>query len=185
MRLRVILPLVTGTVSVPLVIWDFHNQRVISSMGMAWDTGAPLWPYQTPHLLLYFLNYPAHFMARPVANFLELVTLQYDLSIFPVALLWWWLLGLTLDRASQRFDSRWRWPTITILIPAVATLSWTAVFTLVDAFRWWFEYGIDVWSAQTLVMLVSLAPTVWSICLALILAIVGKRALMQWFLRNP
>jgi len=124
-------------------------------------------------------------MARPVANFLELLTLQYDLFIFPIALLWWWLLGLTLDRASQRFDSRWRWPTITILIPAVAMLSWTALFTLVDAFRWWFEYGIDVWSAQTLVMLVSLAPTVWSICLALIIAIVGKRALMQRFLRNP
>jgi len=124
-------------------------------------------------------------MARPVANFLELLTLQYDLFIFPIALLWWWLLGLALDRASQRFDSRWRWPTITILIPAVAMLSWTALFTLVDAFRWWFEYGIDVWSAQTLVMLVSLAPTVWSICLALIIAIVGKRALMQWFLRNP
>jgi hypothetical protein len=162
-RLRLILPFVTGAVSVPLVIWDIHNQRVISSMGMAWDTGAPLWPYQTPHLLLYFLNYPAHFIARPVANYLELLVPQYDSFIFPIALFWWWVFGLTLDRASLRFDSRWRWPTFTALIALAAVLSCVAMSTLVNGFRWWFEYGIALWNAQTLVMLIFLAPTVWSL----------------------
>jgi hypothetical protein len=34
-------------------------------------------------------------------------------------------------------------------------------------------------------MLIFLAPTVWSTCLVLIIAIAGKRALMRWFPRNP
>jgi hypothetical protein len=33
-------------------------------------------------------------------------------------------------------------------VTAVAVLSWIAVFSLVDAFRWWFEYGIGAWNAQ-------------------------------------
>jgi hypothetical protein len=46
--LKISLPTVIGLVSATLMVWDLHNQRVIMSMGMAWDTGAPLWPYQTP-----------------------------------------------------------------------------------------------------------------------------------------
>jgi hypothetical protein len=44
---RIILPSVMGIVSLPLVLWEIHNERVIGSMGMAWDTGAPIWPHQT------------------------------------------------------------------------------------------------------------------------------------------
>ena len=43
-----ILPVVVGVVSAALIAWDIHNQRIIAFTGMAWDTGAPLWPYQTP-----------------------------------------------------------------------------------------------------------------------------------------
>ena len=38
-------------------------------MGMGWDDGAPVWPYQTPNILLFTLNTPAYF----VANFFRLV----------------------------------------------------------------------------------------------------------------
>jgi hypothetical protein len=55
-RLRFILPLIMGTISVPLVIWDIHNTEVIYSVGMGWDTGAPVWPYRTPEILLWFLK---------------------------------------------------------------------------------------------------------------------------------
>jgi len=50
---RILLPAVMGALSVALMVWDSQNQRVIRSMGMAWDTGAPLWPYQTPDTLLF------------------------------------------------------------------------------------------------------------------------------------
>jgi hypothetical protein len=56
-RLRIILPLVMGIVSLPLVLWDIHNQRVIESMGMAWDMGAPLWPYQSSDILSRLPNF--------------------------------------------------------------------------------------------------------------------------------
>ena len=28
------------------MFWDVHNVGVIGSMGMAWDMGAPIWPYR-------------------------------------------------------------------------------------------------------------------------------------------
>jgi hypothetical protein len=70
-RLRIILPSVMGIVSLPLVLWDIHNGRVIESMGMAWDTGAPIWPYQTSDILLRLLDGPAYYVTMPFANALS------------------------------------------------------------------------------------------------------------------
>ena len=71
-RLRIVLPSVMGIVSLPLVLWDIHNARVIESMGMAWDMGAPIWPYQASDILLRLLNGPAYSIAMPIANLLRL-----------------------------------------------------------------------------------------------------------------
>ncbi len=61
-----------GIVSLPLVLWDIRNDHVIESMGMAWDTGAPIWPYQASDILLRLLNGPAYSVAMPIANLLRL-----------------------------------------------------------------------------------------------------------------
>ena len=55
-RLRTILPSVMGVVSLPLVLWDIHNERVIVAMGMAWDTGAPVWPVGVKWILVLLLD---------------------------------------------------------------------------------------------------------------------------------
>src|SRR5882724_9887372 len=96
-KLRIVLPTFMGALSWLLVIWAIYNDRVIASMGMGWDMGAPLWPYQTPQILLYVLNYPAHYVAQPMANHLGLVSPHHYLLVFPATLLWWWFVGLRLD----------------------------------------------------------------------------------------
>ena len=32
------LPVAMGIISVVLIVWDLHNQRVVTSMGMAWES---------------------------------------------------------------------------------------------------------------------------------------------------
>jgi hypothetical protein len=66
-----------------LVLWDIHNERAIESMGMAWDTGAPIWPYQTSDILLRLLNFPAYFISMPVTNALRLLATGQYLLVFP------------------------------------------------------------------------------------------------------
>src|ERR1022692_4343391 len=95
---KFLLPIVMGLFCAMLMVWDLHNQRVIVSMGMAWDTGAPLWPYQTPDTLLVALNAPAYLIANPVSNHLGLLRPFPYLLIFPAVLSWWWFVGIVLDR---------------------------------------------------------------------------------------
>ena len=65
-RYRVVLPIFFGFVSFALIAWELHNQQVIQSMGMAWDTGPPVWPYQASWILLQGINAPARLVDLPV-----------------------------------------------------------------------------------------------------------------------
>src|SRR5689334_2533702 len=127
-RLRIILPSVMGTVSLPLMLWDIHNERVIESMGMAWDMGAPIWPYLTSDILLRLLNFPAYFIAMPIANALRLFATGQYLIVFPAILLWWGFLGLQLDHGLVIAKSRWRWPVFSFLVVLALRLLWAATF---------------------------------------------------------
>src|ERR1017187_908976 len=126
MRLRIVLPSVMGIISLPLVFWDIHNARVIESMGMAWDTGAPIWPYQASDILLRLLNGPAYFVAMPVANSLRLAAPSHHILVFPAILFWWGLLGLRLDHGIVKTRSRWRGPVFGVLVALTAVLLWSA-----------------------------------------------------------
>jgi hypothetical protein len=178
-RLRIILPSVMGAISSPLVIWAIYNQRVIASMGMGWDTGAPIWPYQTPQFLLYFLNYPAHYIAQPMANHLGLVSPEDYFLLFPTTLIWWWLLGRQLDHGLVGEKSRGNWLFFAILVALAVLFLWAAVIAAVDALRWWFQYGESVWTSSTLLMMLQLAPVVWGCALGLGIAIAAKRVAAQ------
>jgi hypothetical protein len=51
-RFRLVLPIVFGFLSLILFAWEYENDRVIESMGMAWDMGPPMWPYRGTVILL-------------------------------------------------------------------------------------------------------------------------------------
>ena len=174
-RLRLIFPTVMGALSSLLVIWAIYNDRVIASMGMAWDTGAPLWPYQTPQILLYFLNYPAHYVAQPMANHLGLVSPQHYLLVFPATLLWWWFVGLRIDGGLVAPVSKSKPVFFLALLALAAVLLWGAMIALCDAYRWWFQYGGDSLNISILILLEKLAPAFWGITLGLFVAIAAKR----------
>jgi hypothetical protein len=164
-----------GAISLPLVIWAFYKEHIIASIGMGWDTGAPIWPYQTPHILLYFLNYPAHYVAQPMANHLGLVIPEDYFLLFPATLVWWWFLGLQLDKELIESKFHRHWLLFAVLVVLAALFLWAAMIAGADAFRWWFQYGSRLWTPSSLIMMLKLAPAIWGVAVGLGIAIAAKR----------
>jgi hypothetical protein len=170
MRLRIVLPSVMGIISLPLVFWDIHNARVIESMGMAWDMGAPIWPYQASDILLRLLNGPAYSIAMPIANLLRLAAPAHLVLVVPASLIWWWFMGLTLDRGLAR------WPLFGMLVVLVSLLLWSAL-----AVRSVFWMGLDYRSfdlSKALLVLRFLTPAVWFVALTCLLLARAKRVVL-------
>jgi hypothetical protein len=166
-RLRIVLPSVIGIVSLPLVIWDIHNARVIESMGMAWDMGAPIWPYQASDILLRLLDGPAYAIVMPIANLLRLAAPTHLVLVVPAFFIWWWFLGLTLDRGLAR------WALFGMLVVLVALLLWSAV-AVRSVFLIRLDYRhFDLF--KVLLILRFLTPAVWSIALTSLLVARAKR----------
>jgi L-alanine-DL-glutamate epimerase-like enolase superfamily enzyme len=42
------LPVAASVATIALTVWDIRNSITIGKMRIAWDTGAPVWPYPTP-----------------------------------------------------------------------------------------------------------------------------------------
>jgi hypothetical protein len=164
-----------GAVSMPLVAWDLHNAGVILSMGMRWDTGAPILPYLAPEILLWFLNFPAHIVARPLANLLGLNDGKQHLLLFPFTLIWWWLVGLGFDRGLPARNVRRHWVLFPILTAVAALLLGAGLANSYSALRWWFQYGGGYWSPTSLIMVRFLTPTYWCVGLALSAFVAARR----------
>src|SRR6266478_2696885 len=97
-RYRVVLPIFFGLVSFVLIAWEFHNERVIQSMGMAWDTGPPIWPYQASWILLQGINPPAYLIDLPVFMAFRLSSGPPQLALELLTILpWWWFVGSRID----------------------------------------------------------------------------------------
>jgi hypothetical protein len=56
---QVVLPIVFAFLAMVLLRWEYQNERVVASMGMGWDTAAPLWPYRAVQIISYAINGPA------------------------------------------------------------------------------------------------------------------------------
>lgn len=168
-RPRIILPLVMGIVNLPLVLWDIHNAHVIQSMGMAWDTGAPIWPYQTSDILLRLLNAPAYSIAVPIANLSGLAAPAHLFLVVPAILIWWSFLGFALDRGSAR------WPVLGMFVVLAALLLWAAVATP-SVFRLRLSYQAFGLST-TLVILRVLTPAAWFTALTGLTLMQAKRVM--------
>ncbi|MCI0353151.1 MAG: hypothetical protein L0Z53_27340 [Acidobacteriales bacterium] len=165
-----------GIVSLPLMLWDIYNLRVIMAMGMAWDTGPPVWPYQTPEIVLSLLNFPASFVGVRIANALGLVAPEHYFVVFPAILVWWWVFGLRLDRRSVTFNSRLRWAAFSALFGLAVLLLWAATSISGDGFRWWFKYADSFHQADAFLMMTRfLTPAAWCLFIAVLALAKARR----------
>ena len=167
-RLRTALPSVIGVLSLPLIFWDIHNARVIGSMGMASDMGAPIWPYQASDILLRLLNGPAYSITMPIANLLRLAAPMHLLLVVPVILTWWRFLGLSLDRGLTR------WSFLGMFVVLVTLLLWAAT-AIPGIFRLPLDYYRPFHVSTSLLILRFLTPAAWFIALTSLLCVKGKR----------
>src|SRR5438552_12630602 len=107
---RIWLPALIGCATAVLMAWEQYNARVIASMGMRWDTGAPMWPYQTPEIILAILNAPAYFVAAPAWWTLNLQSAEQRHPVLFLATIGlWFLIGRSIDNrlsVSKRAPSR-------------------------------------------------------------------------------
>jgi hypothetical protein len=177
---RFILPISIGSLSAVLMLWDTYNQHVIQSMGEAWDTGASLWPYQTPEILFSALNTPSFVLGRPLANILQLTRPSDYLTIFTASLLWWFCAGLFIDRQRPKQHSR----KLRIRFGALCLLSLLLAMggleASVSAFRWWFTYSREFFTWNNLIMIRTLAPAAWCFLLCALAALAAKRIAKGW-----
>jgi hypothetical protein len=157
-----ILPVAMGVLSVALIAWDIQNQHVIRSMGMAWDTGAPLWPYQTPDTLLFALNTPAYLLIAPTPywTFGFIGPLHY-VTFLPALLLWWWVVGMFFDQWRSKIGSRKGWVWTSLLLFVAVLLMSLGVSGMPHALRWWWTYSRQILSVSDLILLRLIAPSIW------------------------
>jgi hypothetical protein len=159
------------------MVWDIHNQRTIMSMGMAWDTGAPLWPYQTPDTLFFALNFPAYLIGGPISRLLGLLVPKHYFALFPAVIFWWWLAGTYVDRRRVITNvKKARWTAILLSIVAILLLA-LGVDSFIDPLRWWLRYNREVWSVSDLIMLRAIAPALWCLVLSSVAAVAAKNSI--------
>jgi len=177
-RYRVTLPIVFSGLPAALMVWDIHNTHVIESMGTAWDTGAPIWPYRASFLILFAVNFPAFALAAPLLMLGQLQTYPMRIMILPLIALWWWWVGTRLDFGVLG-HRRYRHPKVTagiLVAMAAGLLSW-AIYTGVSEFQFWKEYGL-VFRANYLVLLTRASIPIGSWCLVLTgVALIGAKRL--------
>ncbi len=158
---KVVLPTTMGGVSILLCAWDIYNQRIIQSMGMAWDTGAPIWPYETPAMLFFALNVPSFVISVRLANMVGLLVPWHYIIVLPAALFWWWILGAAIDlRASLRFRKT---PCVVLSLVAVLMV-WGFVRDVLP----WVQYNQPSIVARVVVFVRTVAPLAWIATLLLL-----------------
>jgi hypothetical protein len=166
---RFLLPALQGFVAIALMIWEQYNERVITSMGMAWDTGAPMWPFQTPEILLAIFNAPAYIFAIPIADLLRLRTLGERQPVLLLAiLLLWFYVGWLIDFRSVSWSwiSRRKWLTAALAVATMISLSIGAHFA-VDGVRWFGKYD-GVSFSSLFVFARAVWPAPWCVVIVLV-----------------
>jgi hypothetical protein len=182
-RFRVVLPLVFGCLALTLIAWEFHNERVIASMGMGWDTGPPVWPYQTAWILLQAINAPAFALDLPVFLLLRVATdarLLLEVEL-PTIVLWWWFIGWRIDFGllPQR-DVRQRksWGAT---LGVVSLGIWScAAYLIAEQVKFWSEHGEYGWRGPTLFLMRHAGILCWCLFLGLWSAVASVRVMTSF-----
>lgn len=160
-----------GSVSAFLTVWDCYNSAVIQRMGMAWDTGPPAWPYQTPDILLHLLNGPALLFT------FGLTSPKQHLVWYPTAVLMWWGIGKLLDEWSHALTSRRRYGMFVLLLALSACFASLSIAISVDVVKWFHDYGWEISFNNTLFVMRLAAGPLWCSGIALFAAAGAVRAL--------
>jgi hypothetical protein len=151
--------------------WERYNAKIIMSVGMGWDTGAPMWPYQTPEIFVATLNAPAFVIAAPVWIAFNLQTMeQRQPAILLATVVLWFLVGRSVDeREFRRQYNRSTW--VRALLIGVAVIAAAiGTFLIKDGARWWPTYD-QIQLSSLLILMRKLAAVPW--CMAI--AILGTR----------
>jgi hypothetical protein len=166
-RWRLRLPTVFGLISLQLLLWDAYYQEWIFAQGMAFDTGVPLWPFETPRMVVQALNFPAALVAYRLARAagFEHYWMQHTV-LLGLLLVWWWWLGTRLDFGLVRPGRIVIPRTLTLLVSILALVSAAmGIYGLSDAISWWNLYGS--FAPDPLIRLgFGIVGTVWFFALA-------------------
>jgi hypothetical protein len=169
LRFRFLLPLVFGCLAIALTAWQFHNDSVIEAMGMGWDTGPPIWPYQTPWILLQAINAPAYALDLLLFTLLGVRNNQARLLLeLPTIFLWWWFIGLRID-VGLLPQGNLRQRRLRGTMFGIASLGlWScATYLVVEQARFWSEYGALGWRGPVLLLTRNAGILCWCLLLGL------------------
>jgi hypothetical protein len=162
-RFRVVLPIVFGFLAAMFFAWDYENNRVVEQMGMGWDTGPPIWPYQAVYLILFAVNAPAYVLTTPLLRLLSLHELSFQYAIWLPAIigLWWWC-GTRVDFGFLRTRKRGhpKLLAMTFFFMATALLSSSTYYVIGDI-RWWIRYGHYHRPLYAFILLRTIGPLLW------------------------
>jgi hypothetical protein len=178
-RYRVVLPIFFGLVSFALIAWEFHNERVIQSMGMAWDTGPPVWPYQASWILLQGINAPARLMDLPVIAAFGLKSGQQQLALeLPTILVWWWFIGWRIDfgLVPTQISLHRIWQVVGLWTISLGLFGFLA-YLIADQLHFWSEYGTV--TGQLMRLMRSAGLLIWCLLLGTWTAIAGLRCIRK------
>jgi hypothetical protein len=166
LRFRLLLPLIFGCLAISLVAWEYHYQRVVAAMGMGWDTGPPIWPYQASWILLQAINAPA-FALDLVLVWLLRVRPDALLPLeLPTIFLWWWFVGWRIDVGllpGPNLRLRRLWGTV---LGTASLALWSCAIYLVQLqVKFWIEYGQDSWRGPMLYLMRNSGILCWCLLL--------------------
>jgi len=164
LKWRVVLPCAQGIFAVILLLWQVHNSKIIIAMGMAWDTGAPMWPFQTPEILLRTINMPAYLITRPIAAAFGLQTAVAEIPILlPSIVLLWFLVGRSIDiNAVPHQSQRSRKRPLGLFVLLAALCVYVSVRVASAGVMWWSEYG-EMSLTSYLILARILEPLPWCV----------------------
>ena len=165
---RVLLPIVFGVLALVLFVWEYENDRVVESMGMAWDTGPPMWPYVAVPLVSYAINAPAYIVCWPILKLLSpgALWVQYVVWFPAIVMLWWWV-GTRMDFGllGRRRYSSTRLLTAVLVVGALALLALSVRLALGE-YRLFQNYWPPNPPIYALLLLRAIGPIAWCLCLA-------------------
>jgi hypothetical protein len=174
---RLKLPVVIGALSVVLIGLDVYFWYLSPNAAIVRHSGAPIWPYRMPQLLLLSINAPVYLLTTPLLRLAGLhVFWVHQIERLPFIVLWWYWVGRRLDLGLV--PSSWlnlgRW---IALIPVLLGMSvaYLGLVTLVDGWKWWSQWGGSLWSSQALLLIDYVVPSIWWFVLAAWLGLVAVR----------
>jgi hypothetical protein len=129
-------------------------------MGMAWDTGAPVWPYETPWIVFAIVNAPAALAGMAFSNLAGIQAFGERLPVYlTAAILLWFSVGTSIDRGVYRRQVRAKSWLFAVVAGAGLACLCLGLVSISSGVHWWSSYG--AWSTSSMLIfarLVAIMP---------------------------